>query len=201
VITGGIFLTVTTLSAATTYAMYSDPARQAKIDARLLNGYEKFAKRYSGYDRWDVSVDLYLHVHKAEPQRTSILRKLANAHRESGDEGQFLHYTNKALNIALRKYAKNPDKISTNLSLARTYRQLGETDKARKHGRRAHEIALERAREKPNSAHSAYWLGKTYRHFKNYQAAMEQYEKAFRLKPTSSKYRKAYYKMKQVVRQ
>jgi tetratricopeptide (TPR) repeat protein len=198
---GGIFLAVAALSATTTYAMYSDPAKRDRIDARLLNGYEKFAKRYSRYDRWDVSADLYLQVHRAEPQRTSILRRLAISYRELGDEEQFLHYTNKALDIALQKYAKKQDKISTNLSLARTYRQLGETDKSRAHGQRAHEIALERAAENPGSAHRAYWLGKTYRHLDNYQAAMEQFEKASRLKPTSSKYRKAYYKMKRVAGQ
>ncbi len=196
--TGSIFLVVASLSAATTYAMYNDPAKRDKIDARLLNGYEKFAKRYSRYDRWDVSADLYLQVHQAEPRRTSILRKLATAYRESGDEKQFLLYTNMALDIALEKYAKNQNKISTNLSLARTYRQLGETDKAREHGLRAQEIALERASEKPDSAHWAYWLGKTYRHLENYQAAMEQFEKAFRLKPASKKYRKAYYAMRRV---
>jgi len=197
-ITASIFLVVASLSAATTYAMYNDPVKRDRIDARLLNGYEKFAKRYSRYDRWEVSADLYLRVHQAEPHRTSILRRLAKAYRESGDEKRFLLYTNMALDIALEKYAKNQNKISTNLSLARTYRQLGETDKSREHGLRAQEIALERASEKPDSAHWAYWLGKTYRHLENYQAAMEQFEKAFRLKPTSKKYRKAYYAMRRV---
>jgi len=200
-ITGGIFLLVVMLSAATTNAMYTNPEKRARIDARLLNGYEKFAKRYSRYDRWDVTADLYLQVHQAEPQRTSILRKLANAYRESGDEEQFLLYTNRALDIALEKYAKNQNKISTNLSLARTYRQLGETDKAVEHGLRAHEIALERARENPDSAHWAYWLGKTSRHLNNYQLAAEQFEKAHRLKPSSSKYRKAYYKSRRMAGQ
>ncbi len=200
-ITGGIFLAVAILAGSTTYTMYSDSLKRDRINARLLNGYEKFARRYSRYDRWDISAELYLQVHKIEPQRTSILRRLANAYRESGDEARFLHYTNKALDIALDKQAKNPDKISTNLSLSRTYRQLDEIGKSGEHGLRAHEIALGRATEKPDSAHWAYWLGKTYRNLENYPAAMEQYEKAFRLKPTSSKYRKAYYEMQQRVGQ
>lgn len=122
------------LFAVWSVALYSDPVKRDRMDARLLNGYEKFAMRYSRYDRWDISAGLYLQVHKIEPQRTSILRRLANAYRESGDEARFLQYTNKALDIALEKYAKNPNKISTNLALARAYLQLGETDKAVEQG-------------------------------------------------------------------
>ncbi len=195
----GVFIAVATLSATTTYATYNNPDRRDKIDARLLNGYEKFAKRYSKYDRWDVSAKLLLQVHEIEPQRTSVLRRLAVAYREQGDEQQFLHYTNKALKIAQIKYDRNPNKISTNLTLSRTYKQLGQDAKAGQYGLRAHEIARERAEQKPDSAHWAYWLGKTYRNLGNYPAALEQFKKAFELKPSSKKYRKAYYRSRQSV--
>lgn len=201
VIICSIFVGVALLSATTTVVTYNNADKRDKIDARLLNGYSKFAKRYSRYGRWDVSANLYIQILAIEPQRTSILRRLAMTYRKMGDEEQFLHYTNRALDIALKKYAKNQNKISTNLTLSRTYNQLGETDKAGKYGLRAHEIALERAENKPDSAHWAYWLGKTYRNLENYKAAKTQFEKAFNLKPSSKKYRKAYYRIRQSVGQ
>jgi len=197
----GVFICVASLSAITTKSIYSNPDKRQKIDARLLNGYEKFAKRYSSYRRWDIASDLYLQVHIAEPQRTSILRRLAMTYKESGDKKQFKYYTLKALDIALKKYAKNKNKISTNLSLSRTYKQLGQPGKSGEHGLSAHKIALQRAEDKPDSAHWAYWLGKTYRNLENYQAASIQFEKAFNLKPSSKKYRKAYYKTRQSIGQ
>ena len=194
-----LFLVVAGLSGLATYAMYQDDERRARIEARLLNGYEKFARRYERYERWDHAAALYLRVHEREPRRTYILRRLADAHRRMGDEAGFRRYADQALEIALERYRKRPDSVSNNLTLARTYDLLGDTERARRHGQMAHDIALRRAREKPDSASRAYWLGKTYQYLGNYQAALEQYRKAYRRKPSSSRYRRAYYRMRRAL--
>lgn len=72
----GIFIFVAMLASLTTYVTYNNADKHARIESRLLNGYEKFAKRYASYERWDIATKLYQRVHLAEPQRTSILRKL-----------------------------------------------------------------------------------------------------------------------------
>jgi len=187
---------VATAAGIITRVVYAQPEERAAIDARILNGYEKFAGRYQGIGMLEVTSDLYLEIHKKEPYRTSILRRLAKTRRQLGDESGFLRYTNKALDIGLERYAANPDRVSTNLSLARTYKQLGETTRSLEHANRAYRIAMKRAIDKPDSAKNAYWLAKTYRQLGKYNHALVQYRKAFDLNPSSTKYRKAYYRMK-----
>ncbi len=188
------------LAYATTSALLESPQKRARIEGRVLNGYEKFARRYERRGRWDIAVELYLLVHKKEPERTLILRKIAKNYKKLGENKLFWKYNQKALSIGLRKYRENPNKSSTNLTLARSYRQRGDTEKANQYAQRAHEIALERAQQQPYNEKRAYWLGKTAAEIDDDELALEQYRKAFELKPSSTKYRKAYYKARRRVR-
>ena len=192
----GILLLIASSAAMTTYYVYQNPETGAKIDRRLLNGYEKFAGRYHNKGKYDTAADLYLRVHRAEPNRTSLLRRMAKNYQAAGNQELFLYYTNMALEINLGKYERSPDKVSVNLALAKTYRQLGQHSEANKHAKRAHVIALKRVHEKPASARRAYWLARTYQQLGNSPKALHYYRRAFELKPGSKKYRKAYYRMK-----
>lgn len=191
-----VLCSATALAVVTTEAMLSDPVKKAKIDSRILNGYEKFAHRYERYDRWQAALDLYLVVHKKEPDRTSIMRNIANCYKELGNNTLFLGYNQKAIDTALKIYAVKPHKVSTNLSLARSYRQRGNEARAQQHLRRAHDTAIARVKDQPESALAAYWLAKTYREMRNYSKALAEYRRAHELKPGSAKYMKAYYKMR-----
>lgn len=192
----GLFVGAILLAVVTTQTIYANPQRKAAIDARLLNGYEKFARRYDRYGRWQTAVDLYQVVHRHEPQRTSILRKLAKGYRKLGDEERFWFYNQQALDVTLKVYALKPSKISTNLSLVRSYRQRGDEARAQQHLRSAHATAQERVQRRPQGAKEAYWLAKTYREMGDYRRSLEEFRRAFELKPGSVKYRKAYYRMR-----
>lgn len=194
-----ITVVVASLSLLTTRYIYADDVKRDRIDRRVLNGYEKFAKRYERFGRLDITAELLERVHGKEPGRTSILRRIAKTYRAMGDEDRFRLYNQKALDVDLAIYAKKPDKISTNISLARTYRQRGETEKVRFHAKRAREIALARVEAHPDSAHAAYWLAKTYRLTGDRVAALMEYKRALELKPGSTKYRRAYYSMRRQV--
>ncbi len=196
VLIAGLMAGAAAMAGVTTEAMYSVAENKARIAGRVLNGYEKFARRYERYGRWDTAASLYLAVHRREPSRTSILRRIADCYRQLDDDARFMHYNQKALDIALKIYASKPGKVSTNLSLARTYRQRGDHQRAWQHLRRAHETARDRVERRPNGAHEAYWLAKTYREMKNYDKALEQYRRAFELNPGSTRYRKAYYNLR-----
>ncbi len=197
----GIVAAIAVAAGATTAILLSIPDQRERIEDRLSNGYEKFARRYERYDRYDVAAVLWLRLHEEEPERTFVLRRLAYAHRELGDRAGFELYTRKALDIALAEHALDPDHISVNLSLSRTYRQLGDYQKYNEHAQRALQLALERAAAEPDSAHWAYWVGKTARNVSNYQLALEQFARAYELEPGSTKYRRAYYEMRQVTGQ
>lgn len=187
------------VATTTTNHFYADPEKRAKINGRILNGYEKFAKRYTRFDRPEIAVQLLESVHKSEPQRTSVQRRIAALYKTMGDEEQFEYYSQMALALNLKTYNESPDSRSANIALVHSYRLRGEFEKAAFHARRAHEEALARVEENPDSAHAAYWLAKTYRLRGESAAALAQYKRAFELKPSSTKYRRAYYSMRRKV--
>ncbi|MFQ5590215.1 MAG: tetratricopeptide repeat protein [Phycisphaerae bacterium] len=188
------------LTAGTTVAVYASPSHRARIDARVQNGVKKFADRYARYEQWDIVADLYRRVHVDNPRSTSTLRKLADSCKKMGDVKQFNTYLEKALKIGLERYREHPDRPSVNRSLARTYWMLGDDSKAREHLRCALRSDLERVNEDASSAAAAYSLGKTYSLMRQYRPAFEQLARAYALKPTSKRYRKAYFSAKKMVR-
>ena len=129
------------------------------------------------------------------------MRRIAHDYKKMGEDKLFWKYNGKALSLGLHKYKQNPLKISNNLRLARTYRQRGDYKNADHYAKRSHEIALERAENKPYSDHAAYWLGKTAAETDDDALALEQYCKAFELKPGKTKYRKACFKFRKRMRQ
>ena len=179
------------LSVATTQMLYANPENKAETDNRLLNGYEKFADRYARYEYWAASADLYLMVHKAEPSRTSVMRRLADVYRKNGNIVGFNQFNQMSLSTLMAVQAENPDKVSTNLALSRTYLQRGLSAKAVFHLQRAHALAKQRYEQDSNSANNAYWLAKTYKELGDRKSAAQYYQRAFELEPSSTKYRKA----------
>lgn len=188
-------LAIVVFATAATYAMYSSPESRAKIDARLLNGYEKFASRYGSHGRWDVAVQLYMRAQTNKPESAYYMRRIADAFQKMGNNTLFQIHNNKALELAARDLANKPESISANLSLARTYRQAGDDSKASYYTQQANAIARRRVQENPDDAHDNYWLAKTYRELGDYQLARDHYRRAVELKPTSAKYRRAWLEM------
>lgn len=188
-----MFTLAIVLAVGTTAYSYVSEHNRVRIENRLDNGIEKFAGRYRRYARWPAAAQLYMYIHRQQPQRNSILRKLAQCYREMGDEEKFQLYSRRALSNDLAEYQKDPDSIALNQSLARTYRQIGQAEKAEYHLASALRRALAWVDEKPKSAKAAYWLGKTYKLMDEKDMALAQYERAHNLETSSIKYREAYY--------
>lgn len=188
-----MFILATLLAIGTTAYSYASEHNRDRIENRLGNGIEKFAGRYKRYARWPAAVELYTYIHKQQPNRNSILRKLAQCHQEMGDQEKFRMYTQRALSNDLAEYQKDPDSIALNQSLARTYRQIGLEAKAEHHLSSALRLALAWVDGNPQSAKAAYWLGKTYKLMDQKGKALAQFERAHNLDALSLKYRKAYY--------
>lgn len=181
------------LSVTTTELLYRNPVIKANTDNRLLNGYEKFADRYARYQHWQAAADLYLIVHKAEPSRTSVMRRLADVYRNNDNIAGFNQYNQMSLDTLLAKQTKSPNNVSTNLALSHTYRQRGISDNAIYHLQRAHTLAKQSYELNPDSANNAYWLAKTYKEIGDRRNAAVYYRRAIALEPDSTKYLKAYY--------
>ncbi len=195
----GAVAVVALLAAASTYGSYATPQGRARIDNRISNGFEKFAGRYERYQRWETAADLYGRVHDQEPDRCSILRKLANCYSHLGDKEVARKYLVQAITLDLKRIAKKRERgresVSANLSLARSYRQLGNAKSSEIHLRRALRIAEGRVAGKPKSGSAAYWLGKCYELQGDRAAAMREYRRAMELRPTRVDYQKAYYRL------
>ncbi len=190
-----IILAVAILSVAgvTTVGFYSVPSNKLRVDNRIENGIEKFAGRYERYDRCDVAIGLYQRLLQKEPERVYILRKSAACYREIGQQKLFEATIAKAIRIDLDKYAEEPWRASVNQSLVRSYRLAGNDELAGVHLNEALHIGVTRIAEHPDSASAAYSYGRTLQLADRLEEAFAQFERAYDMDRTSSRYRRAYF--------
>ncbi len=180
-------------SLAATALVLNSPLKRAAVERRVENGVEKFAARYRRYEQWHLAVTLYERLLEQDPERSFVLRRLADSYRQTGDEQRFQQYAQQALQADLARDAVDPGRASINRSLARDYRLLGDDGSADKHTMLALEIGLERLDRHSDSAGAAYSLARTYDLMDRDEDAVKQYRRAHELEPTSGQYRKAYY--------
>ncbi len=181
------------LAIGTTGAVYASPSGKSRINKRLENGIKKFAGRYARRGHWAIAADLYLRLRSEAPHSTYLLRKLAECHGEMGDYARRDAYLDEALALDLKRYRKEPTLASVNRSLVRTYRLAGDESGADKHLGEALSASLRSVGKDSTSASAAYSLGKTYTLMERHGDALENLARAYKLGPTSKKYRKAYY--------
>ena len=183
----------------TTVAVYSSPERRSVIDNRIDNGIEKFAGRYRRYDRCDISNRLYGRLLEDDPDDVPLIRKMAGCYQSLGEQHSFQEFVDRALSIDLAKLEEDPWRASVNRSVVRTYRLAGEEALADKYLLYAFEIGLKRIADHPDSVNALYSLGRTYSLANQPEKALELLSRAYEMKPTSSRYRKAYYRAKRKV--
>ncbi len=195
-----LVVAVVTVSSATTVAFYSVPENKTRIDNRIENGVEKFAGRYERKNRCDIANELYGMLLEKQPDRVYIMRKMAACYRELANYAAFDEVMSRAIAQDLQKYEADPWRASVNQSLVRSYRLVGDTDRADAHLAEALEIGLSRITDHPESASAAYSYGRTLQLAGRKQEAFEQFSRAYELKPTSSRYRKAYFASRAALR-
>ncbi|MCF6355886.1 MAG: tetratricopeptide repeat protein [Candidatus Polarisedimenticolaceae bacterium] len=183
-------------SFGSTQALYASSAKRQKIDSRIENGIQKFAGRYTRFEQWDTAVRLRQILHERKPTSLSRLRNLAKAHRLAGNDEAFNDYLNRALQASQKKYQKAPGSTTNNRNMVRVYRMLGNSEKAQFHLQKALRIGQKRVEKRPDSAAAAYSLGQTFALMGRDADAFKQYKRAYEIRPTKSRYRKAYLKFK-----
>jgi len=188
-----MIVTIAVLSGITTVRFYSSPINKAKVDGRIERGMEKFAGRYVRHDRCDTANDLYLRLLESQPDRVSLLRRIAKCYQVMGQVDLFNDYVQLAIQIDLLTFASEPWRASVNRSLVRSYRLAGDLETADEHLERALTIGFKRIDENPHSAKAAYSLGRTLMLANRTGEALEQLTIAHESDRSSSKYRKAYY--------
>ena len=195
-----LIVAVVAVSGATTVAFYSVPENKTRVDNRIENGIEKFAGRYERKNRCDIANELYALLLEKEPERVYIMRKMAACYRDLDRDEQFEDMMSQAIALDLEKYEADPRRASVNQSLVRSYRLVGDTERANAHLAEALEIGTSRIDDHPDSASAAYSYGRTLTLAGRKQEAFEQFSRAYEIKPTSSRYRKAYYASRAALR-
>lgn len=188
-----MLVSVMMLAGVTTVVSYSSPTNKAIVDGRIERGIEKFAGRYTRYDRCDIANDLYLGLLEKQPNRVSLIRRIAECYQAMDEYELFNDYVQKAIEIDLQAYSSEPWRASVNRSLVRSYRLAGDLENANKHLERALDIGFRRIDEHPESAKAAYSLGQTLLLASRRDEAVEQFTSAYKADASSSKYRKAYF--------
>lgn len=184
------------VAANTTLAMYATPSGRKRMESRIENGIEKFAGRYGRYGNWEMSVALLRKVHERKPTSRSTLRKLGTALANSGNSDEAQKHLRQAFLIDKNKLKNDPGAASVHRSIIRTYRLLGDQANAEHHISEALRIGKRRIEQHPDSSNAAYSLGLTYELLDRNDEALEQFERAYTLNPTSKKFKKAYLKAK-----
>ena len=197
IITG--FIVVVLLSVVTTFYVLASPEGKERVYTRIDNGVEKFASHYERFEKWEIAEKLHEYLLQMDPEYTPLLRKLARVNEKLGQTDKSDKYLQKALEISLERYQKKPHSVAVNRSLARTYRLMKDAENADKHLANALQIGLERTAKDPQNPKEAYSLGETYALMGESSLAFKQFERAFKLKPSSKRYRKAYYRAKKKI--
>ena len=139
----GLVAVVAVLAVTTTQVLYRVPAQRALIDQRILNGYEKFARRYAELGLWGRAADFFARTWEGQPQRIDLLEELVSTLETAGDEQRYRRYARELLERTLtpaQMASRNP---TEQLSVATSYREIGDLVQARRHVELALTTALQ----------------------------------------------------------
>ncbi len=78
---GVISVLVVTVATTTALSIYATPDGRKRIDRRVENGIDKFARRYGKYGQWETSTSLLRKLEELRPTSRATQRKLAESLR------------------------------------------------------------------------------------------------------------------------
>lgn len=183
----------------TTTLLLNSPEQRKEIDSRLINGYEKFAERYEGYDYNYGVAEVLQRYDELKPNNTVILRKIADNLEVLGETEKAKSFMQKAVDEGLRRVKEDENNIQANVSLAKSYRKLGDYSTMAIYAEKAYQLAQAKQQAEPDNAYWAYWLAKACEQTNHRQEALKYYRKAHQLEPNSSRYDEAYQQMKEIM--
>ncbi len=192
---GAVMLSVTLLVAvlatSLTRYLYTIPAWEVRLESRVINGMQKYGRRYEYRQDWVEAADLYRQAYELRPQ-LGLLRKVVKAFQESGNQEAFRFYYRQLLEQTIPESAHKSADVKVHLSLVESYRRAGLNEKADYHLQFAHRVAQYWVQKDPGNAEHVYLLGLIEKHRGEYLVAMEHFRKAAELDPGNEKYAQAH---------
>ncbi len=186
-----VTLGVGVLAIGMTRYLYSIPAWEARLESRIINGMEKYGRRYEYKEQWVQAADLYNQAYVLRP-RPALLRQLVQAYQVAGNDEAFQLYYRELLEQTIPPGSYKSADVKTQLSLMESYRRAGLTEKADYHLQFAYRVARRWVQKEPGDAEHVYLLGLTEQYRGDNLAAAENFGQATELDPENEKYAQAW---------
>jgi len=186
-----VTLGVGVLAIGMTRYLYSIPAWESRLESRVINGMEKYGRRYEYKEQWAQAADLYHQAYELRP-RPALLRQLVQAHQEAGNDEAFQLYYRELLEQTISPGTYKSADVKTQLSLMASYRRAGLTEMADYHLQFAYRVARRWVQKEPGDAEHVYLLGLTEQYRGENLAAAEHFRQAAELDPVNDKYAQAW---------
>lgn len=185
-----LFAVLSGLAWGTTEWFNSDPAVRERTDARLINGYKKYARRLEYKGRWAHAAEFYRLAHEGLFGETEYLQLAVRNYKAAGDEENYRRFYLQLLNEQVARQAGTTG-VDDHLAFAVSYGEMGMLEKQHHHLERARFFATERVKRFPKNAENHYWLGRALQQSGDFPAAIAAYETALQLNPESNKFANA----------
>jgi len=184
----GVFALLVMLAYATTVLFYKLPGRAAHIDARLANGYDKFAHRMEKRERWDDAAELYLRGYELAPQKLPMLHRALASYQAAGDSESYRKYHRIMLDATAKELLTKDVSVENLLMLATSYADAAAETTAQEYLDQALSTAVEWVANSPGNSESRYWLGRAHQQRGEYTEAQFAYRQAQIIEPYRSRY-------------
>jgi tetratricopeptide (TPR) repeat protein len=161
------------------------PEARARIENRVLNGAEKFARRFENRGHWQKAAEFYQLVYESDPSRTSVLRRLVASYQALGEKQNYGHYYRILLERSMTPGAASSNNTAVNLSLARSYKKIGNKAQSDYYMQRAYQLASQAATRNPNSKEAVYDLARVQEQAGRLEDAVLHYRRCTELDPGS----------------
>ena len=172
-------------SLMTTQILLNKPEASARIENRVLNGAEKFARRFENRGQWHKAAGFYRLVYEADPSRSSVLRRLVDSYQVQGEKQNYNHYYRILLQRSIPAGAESSGDTSVNLSLARSYQKIGDEAQSDLYMQRAFQSASQAVSRDPTSKEAVYDLARVQERAGRLEDAVLQYRRCTELDPGS----------------
>ncbi len=187
----GMTLATGVLATGITRYLYGIPAWEERLEGRIINGMEKFGRRYEYRAQWAQAAEIYSRAYELRPQ-ISLLHSVVQAYQESGDQQAFQFYYRQLLEQTIPPGDYKSADVNIQLSIMEGYRRAGLIEKANHHLEFAYRIAKAWVQKNSSDAEHVFMLGRVEQYRGEYAAAAEHYRHAAELDSDNMKYTQAY---------
>ncbi len=166
---------------------YGLPGRAEQADARLANGYEKFAERFEQRGDYLQAAGLYLAGFELGPRYLPLLHEALRNYEKAGDTKAHDHWYRVMLDATADQVLTDPDAEKL-LMLSKEYAGIGANAEAASYSEQALAAAVRMVASTPDEAEGYYWLGRVSQERGDIEQARSTYEQALAIEPRRSKY-------------